>query len=145
MDSHPIIVEQTYSASKAAVWRAITDRDQMVQWFFDTIRDFKAEVGFETEFTFNAEGVDYIHLWKVTAAEPELRMVQEWRYGGYAGQSTVSWEIDEVPAGTRLKLTHSGFEAYPQDIVAFQRASGLAGWTYFLQTSLKSYLEGLNE
>ena len=46
----PIVVEQAFDASKAAVWKAISEREQMIQWFFDNIPEFQAEVGFETQF-----------------------------------------------------------------------------------------------
>ena len=45
----PIIVEHSFDASAETVWRAITDVDQMRQWYFENIPDFRAEVGFRDE------------------------------------------------------------------------------------------------
>ncbi len=36
-----IVVEQTYGAPIAVVWKAITDKDQMRQWFFEPMTDFE--------------------------------------------------------------------------------------------------------
>ncbi len=61
MNADPIMVEQTYNASIAVVWKAITDKDQMRQWFFETIPDFEPEVGFGTQFNVRVEDQDYPH------------------------------------------------------------------------------------
>ena len=46
----PIIMERVYNTSIKKVWQAITDNNQMKQWYFD-IAEFNAEVGFEFQFT----------------------------------------------------------------------------------------------
>jgi hypothetical protein len=46
----PIVVQQSFNVPKAMLWDAITKRDQMIQWFFEDIPEFKAEVGFTTQF-----------------------------------------------------------------------------------------------
>jgi len=141
MNTDPIVVEQTYNAPIAAVWKAITDKDQMRQWFFEPMTDFEPEVGFETEFDVQCEGQAYSHQWKVTQVVPERRITYGWRYGGYPGNSSVTWELSETPDGTALRLTHTGHETFGQDDPAFSRESGITGWTYFLHESLKSFLE----
>lgn len=141
MNTDPIVVEQTYNAPIVVVWNAITDKDQMRQWFFETINDFKPEVGFETEFNVECEGQVYPHQWKVTEVVSQRRIVYEWRYGGYPGDSSVTWELSETSGGTTLKLTHKGSETFPQDNPVFSRESGVAGWVYFIRESLGAYLE----
>ena len=44
----PVIVEQIFNTTIANVWDAITELDQMKQWYFNNIESFKPEVGFET-------------------------------------------------------------------------------------------------
>ena len=41
-----VVVERTFDASTTRVWKALTDVDQMRQWYFD-LKEFRAEVGFE--------------------------------------------------------------------------------------------------
>lgn len=142
MEHEPIVVEETFDASLSEVWQAISDQDQMRQWFFETMGEFQPEVGFETQFDVQCEGVTYPHLWKVTEVVPQRRLAYQWRYGGYPGDSQVAWELSETPDGTKLTLTHSGGETFPQNNPIFSRASGLAGWRYFLQESLKAFLNG---
>ena len=141
MNTAPVVVEQTFNAPMEVVWKAITDKDQMRQWFFETMTDFEPELGFETQFNVRCEDRDYPHLWKVTDVAPGRRIAYDWRYGGYPGVSKVVWEVSEKPNGTKLKLTHQGHETFPQDDPVFSRESGQAGWEYFLHESLKAFLE----
>ncbi len=141
-DSDPIVVEQVYSVPIAVVWKAITDKDQMRQWFFETMTDFKPEVGFETEFNVRVEDRDFPHLWNVTEVVPETRISYGWRYGGIPGNSKVTWELSETPDGTKVIFTHEGTETFSQDDPLFTRESGVAAWDYFLGESLKGFLDG---
>ena len=140
-NAEPIVVQQTFNAPVSSVWRAITDKDQMRQWFFETMTDFRPESGFETEFIVRCEDKDYQHLWKVTQVVPEKRIAYDWRYGGYPGSSTVVWELAETPDGTSLTLTHEGHDTFPQDDPVFSRDAGQRGWEWFMCESLKAFLE----
>jgi len=42
----PLVVERTYDAPVALVWKALTDKDDIKQWSFD-IPEFAPVVGFE--------------------------------------------------------------------------------------------------
>lgn len=141
MNTNPIVVEQSFDAPIAVVWKAITDEEQMRQWFFETMTEFKPEIGFDTEFNVRCEDQDYLHLWKVIDVVPQKRISYQWRYGGYPGDSTVKWELSEEGGGTKLKLTHVGQETFPQDEPLFSRESCQAGWDYFLHDSLKAFLD----
>ena len=142
MNTDPIVLEETYNAPISVVWKAITDKDQMRQWFFEPMTSFQPEVGFETEFDVQCEGQNYPHHWKVVEVAPETRIAYDWRYGGYPGNSFVTWELSETSNGTKLKVTHKGHETFPGDNPIFSRESGEAGWGYFLHESLKSFLGG---
>lgn len=141
MNAAPIVVEQTYKATTDVVWKAITDKDQMRQWYFEPMTDFEPEVGFETEFDVQAEGRIFPHQWKVTEVVLETKIAYDWRYGGYPGDSSVTWELSETPDGTNLKLTHRGQETFAKVDPMFSREGCEAGWRYFLHESLKVFLE----
>lgn len=140
-DEAPIIVEQRFTASVDAVWNAITDADEMRQWFFDNIPAFEPEVGFETQFTVTNEGRVFPHRWKVIEATPPEKIAYDWQYDNYAGDAVVTFELSAEGDGTRLKLTYTVLEDFSDDIPEFERESGLAGWRYFIQESLKAYVE----
>jgi hypothetical protein len=50
-----VAIERTFEAPVARVWKALTDVDQMRQWYFD-LKQFKPEVGFEFGFVVEHEG-----------------------------------------------------------------------------------------
>ena len=35
MKNEPFVIERTYNATAEKVWQAITDKNQMKQWYFD--------------------------------------------------------------------------------------------------------------
>jgi len=71
--SEPLIIERTFNAPVAKVWNAITDVDQMRQWYFD-LKEFRAEVGFEFEFVVEHDGMTYHHLCKITEVIPQKKI-----------------------------------------------------------------------
>jgi uncharacterized protein YndB with AHSA1/START domain len=70
MDAQPFVIERTYKASPERVWRAITDKNQMKEWYFD-LKEFKPEVGFEFQFEGGTDDKIYIHLCKITEVIPQ--------------------------------------------------------------------------
>ncbi|MEP3478599.1 MAG: SRPBCC family protein [Fuerstiella sp.] len=140
MSVEPHLLKQTFETPLARVWKAITDPEQMRQWFFDAIEGFEPKAGFETKFNVECEGRNFFHLWKVTEVVPEKRIVYRWRYHGYPGDSTVSWELSETVAGTKLLFTQVFHEPYPQDDPMFSREAGRKGWEYFIDGSLPEFL-----
>jgi len=143
MKGSPIAVEQTFDVRASLIWQAITDPVQMRQWFFEEIQDFRADVGFTTEFTVSVDGEGYPHLWQLTEVDQGRRITYQWRYGGYPGDSRVSWAIHDTADGVVLILTHKGAESFPQDNPIFSREACESGWVYFIQQSLPAFIRGL--
>ncbi len=137
----PIVVEQIFDTSVKNVWEAITILDKMKQWFFENIASFEAIVGFETRFVVQVEDRIFPHLWKLTAVVPMKKITYDWRYEGYSGSSIVTFELIEEGIQTKLRLTSTVVEDFPDNIPEFTRESGVIGWTYFIQKSLKEYLK----
>ncbi|MCS7470563.1 SRPBCC domain-containing protein [Stieleria sp. ICT_E10.1] len=140
--SAPIVVEHSYDVPKSTVWKAITEREQMVNWFFDNLPEFRAEPGFETQFDTDSGRRVFRHLWKITEVIPGQIIVYDWRYEGISGTGKVTFEVFEEGEGSRLRVTNEGIESFPNEMPEFTRESCEDGWTYLLQTSLKQYLDG---
>lgn len=138
MEQKPIIVERTYSAPISKVWKAITDKNEMKQWYFD-LAEFKPEVGFKFNFMGGTEEKQYLHLCEVTEVVPEKKLTYSWRYDGYDGNSFVTFELFEEGNNTRLKLTHHGLESFPNN-PDFARTNFEMGWDHLINISLKKYL-----
>ena len=137
----PIIVEQNFNSSIEIVWDAITILDKMKQWFFSNIASFEPVVGFETRFVIEVEDRIFPHLWKLTEVIPQKKITYDWRYEGYPGSSIIVFQLIEEGAQTKLRLTATVVENYPDNIPEFKRESGVEGWSYFIKKSLKEYLE----
>lgn len=146
----PFVIERTYNTPMEKVWKAITDKNEMKQWYFD-LADFKPEVGFEFNFNGGEEGKkQYLHLCKITEVVPNKKLTYSWRYDGYKGISYVTFELfsegnDSNNSKTRLKLTHAGLETFPADNPDFAKINFVQGWTEITGTSLKQYLEKTKE
>src|SRR5215472_10503525 len=134
-----VIVERTFDAPVARVWKALTDADQMRVWYFD-LKEFKPQVGFEFEFVVEHEGNTYHHLCRVTEAVPQKKIAYSWHYKGEPGDSVVTIELWPEGEKTRLKLTHSGIETFPKT-PAYARKNFEAGWTAIIGTELKQFVE----
>lgn len=63
MNPISFVIEQTFDSPIEQVWKAITDSEQMKQWYFD-IAEFKPEVGFLFQFEGGDDCKKYIHLCK---------------------------------------------------------------------------------
>lgn len=139
MKAEPFVIERTFKAPVSKVWKAIIDKDQMKQWYFD-IAEFKPEVGFEFTFTANMEEMEYIHLCKITEVVPGKKLKHSWKYAGVEGMSYVTWELFDEGDATRVKLTHEGLETFPQN-KDYAKENFVAGWTAIIGKNLKEYVE----
>jgi uncharacterized protein YndB with AHSA1/START domain len=111
-EATPVILERTYGAPADLVWKAITEIDQMKQWYMPVLDSFKAEVGFETKFSVRHEGKEFPHVWKVTEVVPGKKIAYSWKFPGHPGESLATFELFPEGENTRLKLTHSGLETH---------------------------------
>ena len=139
-DDYNVVVERVFDHPIEKVWKAITNKEQLKQWYFD-LDDFKAEVGFR--FTFLGQGhkgAQYIHLCTVTEVDPPKKLQYSWQYEGYPGYSLVTFELSEMGNQTRLTLTHHGLETFPQDNADFDRTSFNAGWNEIIGKMLPEFL-----
>jgi uncharacterized protein YndB with AHSA1/START domain len=140
MNHEPLVIERTYNAPVEKVWKAITDKEQMKEWYFD-IADFKAEKGFEFSFYGGDEkGERFLHLCRIMEVIPNKKLKHSWRYDGHEGDSFVTFELFDEDGKTRVKLTHEGLETFPA-IPSFAKKNFVAGWTQIIGTSLKDFVE----
>ncbi len=141
MPDVPIITERLLNAPVEKVWKAITSKEEMNNWYFQ-IAAFEPEVGFTFRFTGEGrKGETYIHLCEIKEVVPMKKLSYSWRYEGMAGNSLVEFEL--LPEGdkTRLILTHTGVETFVTDNPDFAKNSFVEGWTHIIGKSLPEYVE----
>ena len=126
------------AASPEAVWKAITQAEQLANWF-----PIEAEVepGPGGRLTYSW-GKDHSGSHRIEVWNPphHLRTTWEVKLGEDEAdrQLMVDWFIEGTAGGSRLRLVHSGFEPgvdWDEDFTGTQR-----GWSFEL-LSLKHYLE----
>ncbi|NNK83795.1 MAG: SRPBCC domain-containing protein [Flavobacteriaceae bacterium] len=141
----PVIVTQLFKCSKERLWKAITEYDKMLKWFFEEIPDFKAEVDFITSFNVKAPSQDFYHLWEIIEVIPFKKIVYNWKYKDFKGDSNVTFNLLEKGHSTLLILTTEILEDFNDSIPEFTRDSCENGWKYFVQERLVSYLNSNND
>lgn len=130
-----------YSVNRKKLWSAISELEEMKQWFFDNIPSFQAQLDFETRFAVKAEDRTFTHLWKIIKVVPMECLSYAWSYEEYQGDAVVHFTLEELsPSETKLNLRLDVLEDFPDDVSQFERASCIAGWEYFLDESLRKYV-----
>lgn len=142
MHTQPLIVERVFNAPVSRVWRAITDKEEMKHWYFD-LAEFKAEEGFRFEFNGGpSPEKQYHHLCEVSEVIPFKKLTYNWKYEGYTGNSSVSFELFEQANKTLLKLTHEGLDSFPKENPDLAIKNFEEGWDQIINNNLRKYLEG---
>lgn len=113
--------EIVVQAPRAKVWRALTDFKEFGKWFQAEMKDpFVA--GAPSKGRITHPGYEHLII-EVQVERMEPEHLFSWRWHPYAVDpkhdysseptTLVVFELDEIPEGTRLKLTESGFDRIP--------------------------------
>lgn len=135
-----VVVERKYAAAPDRVWVALTDHAEMEKWYFK-LTGCRPEVGFEFQFWGGDKNKQWLHLCRVTEVKPGSVIAYTWKYDGQPGESLVRFEIFPEGEETRVKVTHTGLETFPQDVPDFHESNFQKGWTSILDKPLKEHLE----
>ncbi len=134
-----VTLERTYNATPEKIWIALTDVEKLRKWYFN-LSGFEPKVGYKFEFAGESDCAEYIHFSEVTEIVEGKKLTYSWSYKDYEGMSYVTWELFPEGNKTRVVLTHVGLETFPKH-KDFTRESFTGGWTYFLETALKNFVE----
>jgi uncharacterized protein YndB with AHSA1/START domain len=137
-----VVIEHTFDAPVEKVWDAISNNDSLKQWYFN-LPEFRPEVGFEFEFQGAPPGKEpYHHKCKITEVIPGKKLAYTWRYEGWKGISTVTFELFPEGKQTKLRLTHSGLDSFAiNNNPDLDAHNFVAGWSDILGRSLKEFVE----
>ena len=132
-------------ASPEVVFNAITDRNELTNWFPDNAI-FDGRVGGKVRFTFKKERskeLDRDHSAEGTVKEfiPNKKVSYTWQFKDAPEfpETTATWELEETDTNkTRVELVNSGFTGKEEGKLS--SGSHDQGWTYFLGR-LKRYCE----
>ena len=127
-----IVEELTIEAAPQRVWGAITQQDEIVQWWAYEAQ-VKPEVGSLAEFRFR-QGA-FVMQFEVAELEQDEKVRWISKSPPQWAGTSVTWQLTPVYNGTQVVFTHDGFAKVDE---AYEQTRG--NWAYFL-ASLKSYLE----
>jgi uncharacterized protein YndB with AHSA1/START domain len=139
-----IIIE----ASSDTVFKAITEQEELTQWFPDqSILEPRVlgKVRFTTLKELHPEWKldrDYIMEGTIKEFIPNKKLSYIWKYRDTPDfpETTVVWELVEIaPDKTRVDLTHSGFTGEEKGLTSLE--SHNEGWTEMLN-KLANYCKG---
>lgn len=145
----PSMVEETHGTTRglvlrrflrhppATVWRAITDPEQIRQWYLTTAK-IDPRIGGAIELTLDPVGVR--STGRIVAWEPPHRYAYELTVPSIPGlgigpeQSLVTWEVSPVAGGSWLELSHRPLSAAAVEVLK-------VGLPFFL-LRLEAHLDG---
>lgn len=110
----PVMVKTIYlKADPDKVWRYITQKDKLAQWFHETDRDLSAQASFQY-YSFHDDKADRKLMWgDVLDVDPPNKLVHTFTHQWLDGViTTVTWELLAVEGGTQLTLTHEGITTF---------------------------------
>jgi uncharacterized protein YndB with AHSA1/START domain len=138
------------NASLGAVFKAISDPEELTQWFPDQAI-LKPKVGGKMKFSFYKEkspehtcATDTVSEGIVKELIPNKKLSYTWRQKDVPGfpETVVTWELEEIDVNkTRVKLFHSGFTGR-EESKSFKEHD--QGWSYFM-SRLEKYCTERNK
>lgn len=140
MISTKVIIKE----AAAKIWQALTDKDQMKEWYFD-IPDFELKVGATFNF-FEPGGANrYHHRCIIKEVIPEKKFSHTWTHPGRSkGESIVTWLLNEENGITEVTLQHEGIESFADAGPEFAPENYQMGWEGFMAI-LKNYMYGIRK
>jgi uncharacterized protein YndB with AHSA1/START domain len=141
--NNSLTLEKMYKAPVDKVWKAITDREQLKQWYFDFPEDFKLETGYQFDWHAGPPGgKQWLHRGKMMEIIESKKLVHTWEYPGYSGTSTVIWELIPMDKNTtKLIFTHQFNVPFDTKEEALRRENFAAGWNHIINTGLVEFLK----
>jgi|SRR5690348_6513945 uncharacterized protein YndB with AHSA1/START domain len=138
------------NASLGAVFKAISDPEELTQWFPDQAI-LEPKVGGKMKFSFYKEKssehtceTDTVSEGIVKELIPNKKLSYTWKQMDVPGfpETVVTWELEEIDVNkTKVKLFHSGFTGR-EERKSFKEHD--QGWSYFI-SRLEKYCTERNK
>ena len=123
------------------VWNAITNKEQMKNWYFD-IPDFELREGNIFSFYELGDERKFHHHCEITEVVSQEKLKHSWAYPDISKEKTiVKWELKPENDGTVVTLTHKGLENFHHLGEEFYPEKFRIEWEGIVGNSLKNYVE----
>lgn len=129
------------AASRERVWRAITDAEQLEKWFSPgTSWHSTGDTVGSKLFVADPETGAEMYVQVIEAFEPPRRLVTRSVPPANEVPHATEWTLEEENGGTRLTLTHTGYELAPVDTRYISMEQNTFGFGMMLE-NLQAYVE----
>jgi uncharacterized protein YndB with AHSA1/START domain len=132
-------------APRSRVWRALTDPAQFSSWFEVDLKD-RFVPGARVRGPVRSRGYEHLTMdITIDQVQPERLFSWRWQPGGDADidpnepTTLVVFQLEEVPEGTRLTVTESGFDRIPAGRRGKAYRENNEGWDGQLE-NIRKYL-----
>lgn len=133
-DTRDIVIDEVFPHAPATVWKTLATSELMGRWLNMTPNGYEPVVGNRFTYKTSPAGAwDGTIQCEVIEVVPGERLAYSWKGGdeanvGYGSRldTIVTFTLEEVDGGTRLRVVHSGF-VLPRNETAYRNMSG--GWT----------------
>jgi uncharacterized protein YndB with AHSA1/START domain len=127
-------------APPEVVFKAISDPEELTNWFPDTAV-LEPRVGGKFEIAFLKDSknprmkmeMDFFNEGRVVEFVQNKKLAYTWQWTGMTGfpETVVTWELEQLSNNkTRLILTHSGFTGKEEGPASINEH--IKGWSFFL-------------
>jgi uncharacterized protein YndB with AHSA1/START domain len=141
--------ESVIKASRTRVWKALTNPAEFSQWFRArlSVTEFRVGERVNAVSTYSGhEGTSFFLM--ITEMTAETTFAWKWAPGGKSVEpapesdpfTAVVFELEEVPGGTRVKVTETGFDHISLSRRAKAFEDNSKGWEIQMQ-NLHEYAE----
>ena len=137
--------------SRARVWRALTDPDELGAWFGANLAGATIAPGVHVVGRITIPNYEHVVFdAEIEEMVPERRFSWRWHPNNvekgvdYSAEprTLVTFTLDDAPGGgTLLRIVESGFSALPAERRATAFAGNSGGWRVQLQKRLPAYLD----
>jgi uncharacterized protein YndB with AHSA1/START domain len=140
--SRTILREAVYPHPPERVWRALVEPEALASWLMPN--DFRPVVGHKFQFRVGSppRGWRGIVDCEVRVVDPPRRLSYSWQGEPNHRPTVVTWTLEPVPGGTRLRLEHAGFRGVGGFLLSWMLGRG---WGKMLRTSLPNVITLLAE
>jgi uncharacterized protein YndB with AHSA1/START domain len=137
-----IKLDIVYPYPPGRVWRALTDPEALGEWLMPN--DFQTKLGHKFQFKVSPKprGWRGIVDCEVLELETERRLSYSWEGDPRYRPTIVTWILEPVEGGTRLRLEHTGFRGLGGFFLKMLLGRG---WGGMLKTTLPAVIARITD
>lgn len=125
----PVVVEVAIAAPREVVWEALTAPGSIADWWGEHVSFDARPGGRLVERWTDPGGRDVVTSGQVVLAVAPRELELTWSDGDWPAQTLVRVVLEKTAGGTRLRLTHSGWEHLPASRRQALIGDHASGWS----------------